>query len=166
MNIVDGKLDDISVIADIAQQTWYVTYKNILTINQIDYMLEMMYSNNALTEQMTKLNHHFLLIKDEPTNSYVGFVSYELNYKNSLKTKLHKLYVLPNYHGKGLGRILINAVMEKARHNKNEIVTLNVNRNNNAKSFYEYIGFTISGKEDIDIGNGFLMEDYILDIKV
>lgn len=166
MNIIVGKLDNIPVIANIAQQTWNIAYKNILTIEQINYMLEMMYSNNALTEQMTKLNHHFLLIKDEPANLFIGFVSFELNYKNSNKTKLHKLYVLPEYHGKGLGQILIDEVIQRARNNKNQFVNLNVNRNNKAKNFYEHMGFTISGKEDIDIGNGFLMEDYILEFKV
>lgn len=103
---------------------------------------------------------HFILIEEE--NSTLGFASYELNYENSYKTKIHKIYVLPETQGKGLGKKLINFIIKKALENNNSDIILNVNRFNKALGFYENIGFKISETVDIEIGNGYLMEDYIM----
>lgn len=92
----------------------------------------------------------------------MGYISYEFNYKGKSWTKIHKIYVLTTTQGKGVGRILIDKVAEMARENNNTELSLNVNRFNRAVGFYKKIGFEIMGSEDIDIGNGFLMEDYIL----
>jgi len=166
MNIIVGNTTHIPFIWDIALKTWPETYGNILTQEQIDYMLDMMYSTGALTEQMTDLNHHFLLISENDSEHFRGFVSYEFNYKGTNKTKLHKLYVLPEYHGSGMGRILIDKVCEAAHDFGNESVLLNMNRQNETLGFYKHIGFEIVAEENIDIGNGFLMEDYIFEKKV
>lgn len=166
MEIIIGNVEHIPAIFNIAANTWPHTYGSILTPRQIEYMLDMMYSSKALDEQMDKLGHHFYLIKEDTSSHWQGFVSFEYDYKGSQNTKLHKLYVLPECHGSGMGRILIDKVCEEARNYGNKSVLLNMNRNNETLGFYKHIGFEIVGEEDIDIGNGFLMEDYIFEKQV
>ena len=166
MEIMTATAEHSPIIRDIAVVTWAETYKDILSDEQMDYMLDMMYSPASLTEQMNKHGHHFYLIRKDACVHWQGFVSYEYDYKGSRSTKLHKLYVLPECHGLGLGRILIDKVCEDARNYGNKSVLLNMNRNNQTLGFYKHIGFEIVAEEDIDIGNGYLMEDYIFEKQV
>ena len=160
ITIINAQLTDIPVIQEIAKRTWPITFQNILSESQIDYMLEMMYSPQALTEQMQEKNHVFLLAK-EMENS-VGYISYQLEYTPG-NTKIHKIYVLPNTQGKGIGKLLIDEVLKIAKQKKQSSLTLNVNRDNRAIRFYKHLDFKIVGEENIPIGNGFLMEDYIME---
>lgn len=166
MNIIQADSNHIPEIQQIAIKSWEVTYSDILSQEQFDYMIEMMYSHTALNKQMTEQKHHFLLIQEESTSDYSGFVSYELNYKNQAKTKIHKLYLLPECKGKGMGRLLIDRVISLARSADNSHLSLNMNRDNKSLGFYKQMGFEIVGEEDINIGNGYLMEDYIFEKKI
>ncbi len=164
MEIIKATIKDIPYIQAVADEVWPKTFAEILSPGQIRYMMEMMYSTDSLTAQLTQLGHHYLLVKDG--NEYLGYLSYEFNYKGKNWTKIHKIYVLTTTQGKGVGRILIDKVAEIAKENGNAELSLNVNRFNKAIGFYQKMGFEIIGSEDIDIGNGFLMEDYILNKKL
>lgn len=161
VTVVKASEVDILVISQIAYQTWPSAFKDILSPKQIEYMLNMMYSANSLTRQMREKKNVFYLAKDE--SKFVGYISYELNYLALPKTKIHKIYILPSVQGKGIGKLLMGKVAEIAMKNNNTILSLNVNRDNKAISFYEKYGFIKVGKEDIDIGNGYLMEDFIME---
>lgn len=152
---------DLSLIQDIAHRTWPDTFGSILSPVQINYMLDMMYSPKALKEQLNEKNHVFLLAKEG--GDYFGYVSYELNYQHEPLTKIHKLYLLPASQGKGIGRLLIDSVADMAKHHDNNRLGLNVNRYNKAIQFYERMGFSIVGHETIDIGDGFLMDDFVME---
>ena len=152
------------VIQKIAHETWPVTFGKILSKEQIDYMLEMMYSIKSLSEQVEQKGHHFLMARDDQQD--VGYASYELYYKGLPKTKIHKIYVTPSAQGKGVGKVLMTEIMKVARENSNAYLSLNVNRDNTSVEFYKKIGFKKIGEEDIDIGNGFLMEDAIMEKSV
>lgn len=155
---------DFPDIQRIAQATWPVTFADILSPRQIDYMLEWMYSLPSLREQVSVRGHVFLLadLAGEP----VGYLSYETDYQGTAATKIHKIYILPTAQGHGIGRQLIEACAERARSAGNKALLLNVNRNNRAVQFYEYLGFAVIGREDIDIGEGFLMEDFVMEKQV
>jgi ribosomal protein S18 acetylase RimI-like enzyme len=157
-------LSDIPTISDLAHVIWPVTFAEILSPKQIDYMLDMMYSEAAILDQMNSLNHVLLLGKED--GKAVGYISYELNYKGQTKTKIHKIYLLSETQGKGYGAKLMNEVNKIARENKQSSLTLNVNKYNKALSFYHKLGFETIGNEDIDIGNGYLMEDAILEKQI
>lgn len=163
MQVVEAPKDYIFVIRSLADRIWPHTFRDILSEKQITYMMDMMYSVSSLEQQMDN-GHHYLLLREN--DEYLGYLSYELNYKNSNLTKIHKIYILPSLQGKGLGRIFINAVKEIAMQNNNAGLSLNVNRYNKAIEFYTRVGFNIVGSEDIDIGDGFLMEDYIMNLKI
>ncbi len=162
LTITQATEEHLPIIRDIAYRTWPDTFGAILSPEQIHYMLEMMYSLNALREQIHEQGHGFLLAKESESDDYLGYVSYEPDYKGQPTTKIHKLYTLPASQGKGVGRLLIEDVAEVARQRGNDRLSLNVNRNNRAVGFYERLGFYVAGEENIDIGNGFLMEDYVM----
>jgi diamine N-acetyltransferase len=124
-------------------------------------MLEKFYSLSSLENQLLERKHIFLLIQEEDT--YLGFCSYELHCEHTASTKLHKIYVLPQTQGKGVGKVLLDAVENIAKENNDTAVFLNVNRNNSAQEFYKHKGYSIIKTEDINIGNGYLMEDFVME---
>lgn len=159
MEVRKATLEDYEIIHKIAMITWDATYKSILTQEQLEYMLDLMYSRRAVEEQIALKGHHFLIAEED--GIAVGFASYEVNYRVET-TKLHKLYVLPETHGKGTGRTLINLIENAARLHTNDKLVLNVNRFNPAVHFYLKNGFENLGDDNVDIGNGYLMEDYLM----
>lgn len=160
MQIVEATTDHIYNIQVLSNVIWPATFSNILSQEQISYMMDMMYSTSSLEKQMNELNHHYLLAEED--GEYLGYLSYELNYKGTPITKIHKIYVLPSVQGKGVGRLFIDAVSKLALKNSNTLLSLNVNRYNKAIDFYKRMGFDFFTSENIDIGNGFLMEDYVM----
>ncbi|MBO9152850.1 GNAT family N-acetyltransferase [Chitinophaga sp. GCM10012297] len=152
------------IIRGIAQITWPVTFGDILTKDQLDYMMNMMYSETSLHDQMRNKGHVFLLAQAD--GEFGGYASYELNYRGKPVSKLHKIYVLPHMQGKNMGRALVSEVAAIARKAGMEYLSLNVNRQNNAVGFYERYGFTKVGEEDIDIGNGYFMNDAVMQMKL
>lgn len=160
MQIVEATTDHIYNIQVLSNVIWPATFSNILSQEQISYMMDMMYSTSALEKQMNELNHHYLLAEED--GEYLGYLSYELNYKGTPITKIHKIYVLPSIQGKGVGRLFIDAVSKLALKNNNTLLSLNVNRYNKAIDFYKRMGFDFFASENIDIGNGFLMEDFVM----
>lgn len=151
---------DIPLIRDMAYKIWPSTYGSILSQEQIDYMLDLFYSEKALHEQMEQ-HIEFIIVYDGVHP--VGFASFGLSLPRVYK--LHKIYVLPSQQGRGTGRFIIDQLV-KAMKTKDAIsLQLNVNRQNNAKSFYEKLGFVVINEEDIDIGNGYFMNDYVMEKK-
>jgi ribosomal protein S18 acetylase RimI-like enzyme len=151
---------DIPVIQNIAKITWQPTYVPLIGQTQVDYMLDKMYSKGALLEQLSE-GHVFLIA--ELGMKEVGFASYSIIDDDNHGYKLHKIYVLPEVHGKGVGKFLINEVVDQIRAAGGKTLSLNVNRDNKAKDFYERGGFKVKETVDIEIGNGFFMNDYIME---
>ena len=147
--------DELNLIQEIAHKTWPSTFASILSPEQIDYMLNWMYSLDKLKEQ-TENGHDFYVFFSE--NEPVGFIGVELN-TSTESLKIHKLYVLPNQQGKRIGQQLITFVEQLYTCKK---LYLNVNRFNSAVDFYFKLGFVIEREENIDIGNGYLMEDFVM----
>lgn len=153
----------LPAIRAMAYHTWPDAFGAILSPAQIDYMLEMMYSLDALRVQTCEKNHLFLLASESDDGAYLGYVSYEFDYQNQSVTKIHKLYILPESQGKGVGYALCKAVADAACQHGNDCLSLNVNRYNKAVGFYERFGFVMVGAEDTDIGGGFVMQDAVME---
>ncbi|WP_269242661.1 GNAT family N-acetyltransferase [Flavobacterium limnophilum] len=161
--IYEATVEDFETIRSIAHTTWPVTYGEILSKEQLDYMLDKMYSDAALMDNLNK-GHHFLLAKEDSV--CLGFASFEHHYLNEKCTRLHKIYLLPETQGKGLGKLLLERIVVLAKENHSDRISLNVNRFNKACAFYKKMGFEVVGQEDLDIGNGYLMEDYKMELKI
>lgn len=148
---------DIPVIRELAERTWWPAYGDILAEEQIRYMLNALYSPEALLEQMES-GHCFLLLFE--TEVLQGFASWSV-IPGTVTCRLHKIYVLPETQGTGGGRFLLNAVEDRAREHSCRFLELNVNRFNKARGFYEKLGFRVERTEDIPIGP-FFMNDYVM----
>lgn len=151
------------LVHDLAHEIWPHTFKDILTKNQISYMLDWMYDPSTLSDQIMT-GHLFYVLRE--FNVPKGFIGLEPNFPDAEVLRIHKLYVLPDQQGKGFGRTLLNQAIDVAFDLDLKRLHLNVNRFNNAVKFYEYVGFKIIGEEDIDIGKGYLMEDYIMELQL
>lgn len=150
---------DIPVIQKIAHETWWPTYSAIVSAEQLTYMLDLIYSTEALKKVMDDGSQTFILLKAE--NAIQAFASYGVNQTEPLIYKLHKLYILPNNQGKGYGRALIEEVKSRISKAGVRTLDLNVNRFNTAKNFYERLGFTVVKEENIAIGP-YWMNDYVM----
>jgi ribosomal protein S18 acetylase RimI-like enzyme len=159
-------LEDVEIIREIAEKTWWVAYSLILEKEQISYMLGDIYSKEKITSQLKNNTQTYLLLI-EPTrpaggdDKPVAFAAYSPREEDAQIYKLHKLYCLPETQGKGYGKILINEVINKTLEAGKHTLDLNVNRHNKAKNFYEKMGFQVAYEEDIPIGE-FWMNDYVM----
>ena len=160
ITILDAGLNDIKTIQEITNITWPITYGEILSKEQLDYMLGLFYSEEALAKQIENKEQLFYLILD--SESIIGFIGIEHNYKNEAITKIHKIYLLPETQGKGIGKKVFDEIQKMALENNSKGLLLNVNRYNTALGFYKKIGFEVVEEVNIEIGNGYLMEDYVM----
>lgn len=158
--ITAGK-EEIPDIQKIARAAYGPTYLAILGQPQVDYMLGKIYSTSALWEQMQQ-GHIFLIAQRQKKE--VGFISYNNPEPGQKNVKLQKLYVLPEQQGTGLGAWMLNEVISRVRRLGGKTLQLNVNRFNRAKGFYEKMGFRVKETVDISIGEGYFMNDFVMQL--
>ncbi|WP_345953747.1 GNAT family N-acetyltransferase [Mucilaginibacter sp. PAMB04168] len=150
---------DADCIVKIAHQTWWPTYRDILSTEQITHMLEAIYISDKIAEQIESGIQQYLILEED--EEPVAFAAYSPREDDAQIYKLHKLYCLPKTQGKGYGKILMEAVTNEVKQAGKQVLELNVNRNNNAKSFYEKMGFNVAYEEDVAIGP-YWMNDYVM----
>jgi GNAT superfamily N-acetyltransferase len=151
---------DLPAIAQLAGVIWRACYPEIITHAQIDYMLARMYALDVLRDEIRSqgIRYDRLLVNDK----LVGFASYGLAAEPGV-VKLHKLYLLPELHGRGLGSRLLQHVEREVRAGGACRLILSVNkRNAKAIATYRQNGFVIAESVVTDIGNGFVMDDYVM----
>ena len=151
--------DDISQIQEVAAKTWPVAYGKILSAAQIEYMLDLFYSAAALEKSMQLQNYIFAV----NGGKIIGFCGIEHHFHSSPTTRIHKLYILPEAQGLNAGRKFIEHITEVALESSSRKLSLNVNKYNSALQFYKKLGFQSVREETIDIGNGYLMEDFVME---
>lgn len=152
---------DLSIVRDLSHAIWPICYANIITEAQIKYMLENMYSLPAL-EKAHRSGQRFLLayLDSKP----VGYAGFEIGTPDVNRCKLHKLYVLPNLHGFGIGKELLLTTQNLADESKCQSMFLQVNKKNPAVQFYQKMGMYVREEAVFDIGNGFVMDDFIMQL--
>ncbi|MBA2249669.1 MAG: GNAT family N-acetyltransferase [Chitinophagaceae bacterium] len=158
-------IHDIAVIHELAHRIWPTVYGNIISPQQIKYMLLGMYAQEVLQHKMTVQHHDFIIAYEDEMP--VGFACfYERKNLPVRVCRLDKLYVLPDQQGKGIGNQLIQHIISKIKPAGITVLDLTVNRKNIAVEFYKKLGFQIVAEEDTDIGSGFFMNDYIMQQKI
>lgn len=172
--ITRAGLSDRAFIRSVSERTWPSTYGHIISQEQIDFMLDWMYSDPSLEKQMnTGCEFYIASAQDENGElDPVGFCSVspeekndadkEDKTKNSKAHKLNKLYVLPTAQGTGAGKALLNKAIEVAKAAGSSSLFLQVNKQNTAYTFYLKKGFIKELEFKFDIGNGFYMDDYVM----
>lgn len=157
--IREATLDDVETIRQLAHEIWWPTYSPILSAGQIEFMLADRYSYEALSKQIANAEQTFLLLygDDKP----LAFAAYSPDEKDAEVYRLHKLYSLPSTQGKGVGKALLNAVIDKVKAAGKHIIELNVHRQNPAFGFYQKMGFVIAYEIDIPFDE-YVLNDYIM----
>ena len=152
--------EDIPLIRELAEKSWNSAYKNILSKEQIFYMLREMYSAEEISRQLQNPNYVYYLIS--VGNENAGFIGFEYQYEEKT-TKLHRIYLLEEFKGKGLGKKALQFLKLQVQQNGDTRIILNVNKSNPAIEIYESQGFKIYEEGVFDIGNGFVMDDYLME---
>ena len=154
--------EELLLIQGIAQATWPSTFAGILSGAQIDYMLNWMYALPMLESQVEQ-GHGFLVA--EEASEAIGFAGFEINHLEGPKAELHKLYLLPSSQGYGVGKTLLLEVAKRAREAGQKSLVLNVNKyNEKAINFYRALGFVTIRQEVNDIGQGYVMDDDVMEL--
>lgn len=155
-------IDSIQYMAEIAFRD---TYKEILSPEQMEYMMEWMYSEHTIASQMEKGDEYHIVSLDGRDIAYVSFRVDNPNDNGITLFHLEKIYLLPAYQGNGLGKMLLEYAEDRMRQYALPYrcaYELNVNRENKAVGFYQKQGLRIDRTGDFPIGEGFMMNDYIM----
>ena len=158
-------LEDIELINRLAWIVFPHTYKDLLTPGQIDFMMDWMYSPTNLKKQMTEAGHIYYLAFEG--NEPAGYLSIQPEAEHIYH--LQKIYVLPSFQGKKLGKLFFQQAIDgiKELHPEPCQMRLNVNRyNTKAVEFYQRMGMKKIFEGDFDIGHGYLMTDYIMALDI
>ena len=162
INFIDAEISDIPAIQEIAEKTWWPTFSKIISAEQIRYMLDNIYKTEVIAEAMLNGSQRYILISTDSVPQ--GFASYGRRKEDPSVYKLHKLYVLPENHGLGYGRLLIDEVKRRLINENIRILDLNVNRYNSARIFYEKLGFSVIAQEDVPVGP-YWMNDFVMRLR-
>jgi diamine N-acetyltransferase len=149
---------DVLVIQQIATLAWHATFSEILSPEFIAHELEREYSEKGILAQ-TANQHEFILIFNQDVA--VGYASFQ-HLHDEGKTKLHKLYLLPECKGQGFGFRLISKVEDLACEQGMKAVELLVNRDNASIAFYQRQGYEVIGTLDTPVNDDFCREDYVM----
>ena len=163
MNIKFEKVitkQQIKILSETANTVWHEAYKNIISLNQIDYMVEKFQSFNSLVKAINK--DIYYLIKDN--NIVIGYIGL---HEEDNKMFLSKLYILKEYRGKQVASKTFEFIEHLSRNRKLKSIWLTVNRNNkHAIDIYKHKGFVVTKTQITDIGNGFVMDDFVFEKKI
>ena len=159
INIRLANENDLTTVEQLAREIWPVAYDGIVPPQQLVYMLDLIYNNTALRDQLLNQQHTFLMVEQDGKS--IGFASYSTVAPGI--SKLHKLYVHQSTQGQGIGKLLVDHIIAQLQPLSVHTLRLNVNRYNKARFFYEKLGFEIKKEEDVDIGSGYFMIDYVME---
>lgn len=153
---------DMAIIHDLAHIIWPHAYLEILSRDQVAYMLRIMYNHDVLKALEQRDDHKFLIASQKGLP--VGFALYHPKIPTDISVyQLSKIYVHPLYQDKGIGKQILEYIIDNLQLLRVSTLELNVNRNNRAISFYQKLGFKITREVDLDIGNGYFMNDYVME---
>jgi ribosomal protein S18 acetylase RimI-like enzyme len=158
--ILTASETDLPAIARLAGVIWHAHYPGIISTEQIDYMLAKMYSLETLREEirLRAIRYERLLVGEE----FAGFASHGPTEQPKL-FKLHKIYLHPAWHGRGLGSLLLRHCEREACKLGADRLVLTVNkRNSKAIAAYQRNGFSITDSVVVNIGGGFVLDDYVM----
>jgi diamine N-acetyltransferase len=157
--VLPAGVEHLAEIAGLAAEIWHLHYPGIISEAQIDYMLKKMYDPERMRQDLAEgIAYDRLLLG----NALAGFASYGAS-GQAATFKLHKIYVHPRFHKHGLGRLLISAAQSAVRSKGGKRLVLSVNKSNRlAIAAYLRWGFKIEEAVRVDIGGGFVMDDYVM----
>ncbi|WP_310603191.1 GNAT family N-acetyltransferase [Anaerosporobacter sp.] len=165
MNTIFHKVanqEEINQVVELGATIWREHYSSLISMEQIDYMLDKYQSPIAIAEQMENQGYEYYLIKDD--DSTVGYIGIMMEEE---KIFLSKLYVAKEARGNGFASKAFAFLADMAAENKKNAIWLTVNRHNDSSvAVYEKKGFVKVREQVADIGNGYVMDDFIMELAV
>jgi RimJ/RimL family protein N-acetyltransferase len=156
LNLKLATQNNLNTISQLANEIWNEHYIPIIGKEQVDYMLTKMYNLESLKTQMFTQHHRFYLVENE--TEPIGFIT--ISSENNEDFFLHKFYIKQSLSNKGIGSEILEKIIKLAFP---KTLTLTVNRQNfKSINFYFKNGFKIDHVADFDIGNGFVMNDFVM----
>ena len=150
----------MALVAALAREIWTEHYTPIIGAEQVEYMLTNIQSEPAIRQQIE--HEHFLYFLIESGGEYVGYIGVQFG---ETELFLSKVYVRDSERRKGLGGEAVQFITDLARTRGAEKISLTVNKNNTiAIRSYERLGFENLGSTVKDIGGGFVMDDYRMEL--
>lgn len=150
--------EDIERLALLADEIWHECFPDIISDQQIDYMVEKFQSAEAMKRQISEEDYRYFAVEiDGSPVGYYGVAPYDDN-----TLFLSKLYLHEKWRGKGLARLMYKEIRKIARSQGREFIRLTVNKNNvHAINVYKHMGMIVIDEQCTDIGEGFVMDDYV-----
>ncbi len=159
VEIRNATADDAPMLHLLAEKIWWPTYSQILSKEQIRFMLDEIYAEDKLRLQIKNGEQTFLILYENDVPA--AFAAFSADQENPEIMTLEKIYNLPETQGKGYGKLLINTVENKARTAGKSILQLYVHRQNKAKNFYEKMNFKVVKEVDRPLGK-YLLTDFVM----
>lgn len=159
VKLISVSIDLIPTVQQLAREIWEEHYTKILSLEQIDYMLDLFYSGEKIKAEIDEgVSWEMLWENDKP-------VGYLVCKPETEKLYISKIYLKAETRGKGHGKFLLNRAIELAKQNHKKSIYLNVNKHNTGSiAFYERNGFVKIDEGIFDIGNGYVMDDFIYEL--
>ena len=152
--------DEILAITQLANEIWTQHYLPIIGQDQVDYMLLKYQSYEAISRQIKDGYIYYLAFNKEIPCGYCSI-------KEDNGIFLSKFYVRDSFRGRGIGRAMIKTIEDYGRDKALGRIWLTCNKNNSRTlSIYNKLGFSIIDSIVTDIGNGFVMDDYMLEKQI
>lgn len=151
--------EDIKSLAEIANEVWHQHFASILTLDQIDYMVDKFQSEHAMAEQIKTAGYEYYFLQWD--GKFIGYTGFR---EDNDKLFLSKLYILKDFRGNGFASNTFNFLQSICKERGLHAIWLTVNRyNDHTIEVYKKKGFKILRTQIADIGNGYVMDDYIME---
>ncbi len=156
-------LTELREVTELADKIWHECFTNIISIGQIDYMIEKFQSLDAMTDQIENQGYTYFAVRDD--DSLCGYIG--VKPESDERFFLSKLYLHKSRRGRGIASLMLQRVFDEARKSGKKRVYLTVNKHNNhAIDVYKKTGFIISDVALTDIGGGYIMDDFIMEYQL
>lgn len=151
---------ELREVAELAEKIWHECFPGIISEGQIDYMVEKFQSYNAMTKQLSEQNYTYFAVRED--GELCGYIGAKP--ENDERYFLSKLYLRKDKRGRGIASQMLGKVFDEGKNCGKSKVYLTVNKHNEqAIAVYKAKGFTVADTAVTDIGNGYVMDDYIME---
>lgn len=155
--------DELREVAVLAEKIWHECFPGIISEEQINYMIEKYQSYSAMTEQISNQRYSYLAVREN--GELCGYIG--IKPEDDDRFFLSKLYLRADKRGRGIASLMLKKVFAEALNAGKSLVYLTVNKHNDhAVEVYKKTGFVVADKIVTDIGNGFVMDDYVMEYKL
>ncbi|PAF32665.1 GNAT family N-acetyltransferase [Paenibacillus sp. 7516] len=162
MNLIFPKVitpEEIAELSRLAAEIWQEYYVSIITLEQIDYMIQQYQSVSAVTEQIHEQGYEYYFIQRD--DAPVGYISVKVEEDRMF---LSKFYIGKKHRGQGYASLAFAFLEQQCIERGINLIWLTVNRHNESSiAVYEKKGFRTVREQVADIGNGFVMDDFVME---